>query len=212
LRVLPPFFPHVHERAIALVAGISLFSAALAALLSLVQKSLRGVIGWLAVSQSGLVLVGLCAGETEGVTGALLQSLASGLGITGLVAGLIMLEARTGTSDLASLSGLCQRRPHLAGLFLLLGTAVLGIPGSLGFLADDMLVHGPLREHPVLSCGVLGVTVLSGAAFLRAYVRAFFGPALPGAAAPDLLLRERAVLLTLIDALFGFGLFPSTIL
>ncbi|MBL4849649.1 MAG: hypothetical protein JKY65_29315, partial [Planctomycetes bacterium] len=60
-------------------------TAVYAALLGVIQTDLRRSVGWLAVSQSALVMCGLAADGSVGLTGGLLLCGSSGLALTGLL-------------------------------------------------------------------------------------------------------------------------------
>ena len=50
--------------------------------------------------------------------------------------------------------------PALATSFLLTGMAMVGLPGSLGLIAEDLLVQGSVEEFPLLGFALIIVTAL----------------------------------------------------
>jgi NADH-quinone oxidoreductase subunit M len=185
------------------------------AVVGLVQQHLRRALGWVLVSQSGTVMAALAVATHDAVTGALVASLALGLTSAGLIVLAWAVEGRTGTASMAELGGLVGRAPRLGLAFLALGLAQVSVPGSLGFIAEDVMMHGIVGNHAVAGALLQVATALNAATMFRAYARAFLGPLprdgrLHGVL--DLVARERAVAVVLALAIAGTGLLPGRLL
>jgi NADH-quinone oxidoreductase subunit M len=97
--------------------------------------------------------------------------------------------------------------------FLAFVFAHVGFPGSLAFVAEDLMLHGVLAAHPIVGGVVLGASALNAITAFRAYQRTFLGPRPAGAGATsDLVPRERAVAAVLLLAVMLAGVFPGPIL
>ncbi len=200
------------------VGWLGLYSTVLAALVATAQKDLRQIVAYIIISQSGLAMVGVASLNEQGVAGALLQSVTTGLGAVGLMLLSWSLADRTATTDVTRLGGLVKQSPRFAALWFTLGIVTIGLPGTLGFIAEDLLVQGILGQHPVLALLFILATALNAIAFLRGFYRAFLGPpgrvelgALP-VSVHDLVFRERVVALVLIALVIGGGLYPQPLL
>ncbi|MFM9195636.1 MAG: hypothetical protein ACKOWG_07835, partial [Planctomycetia bacterium] len=99
--------------------------------------------------------------------------------------------------------------PELAAFFLLFGLAGIGLPGTLSFVADDLIVSGSLDEQ--LHAGLLVIlsTVLCGIAMMRGWFHVFGGPVEPDGPRHAILPRERVALTILVAVLFVLGLWPA---
>lgn len=216
LRVALPLAPEAATRGLPLFAALALLSALYAAFLALGQTSLLRALGFVLTSQLGLVVVGLAGENVEALHGAMLTMLSTGLGATGLLIVAKSIEARFGTTDLRELGGLVARFPRMAASFFLLSIFAIGVPGTLGYVAEDLLLHGLLHGHVVLATAMLVVTVLSGVVLLRAYFTIFLGPERKGAGTGrvlrDLLPRESLALGAIVLALTVGGLYPQRLL
>jgi NADH-quinone oxidoreductase subunit M len=195
-------------RAIALLAlGTAVYGAALA----LVQRSARRACGYLFMSQSALVMAGLDCTSVAALAGGLLVWLSAGLGFAGLARCVLVLEARRGRLDLTSYHGGFDRMPVLAMSFLTVGLACTGFPGTLGFLGQELLVHGAVDVFPVMGLAVVVASALTGLAVLRMYFSLFCGRS-DVRAHPSLQLgsrpREAWTFVALVIALIGLGLAP----
>lgn len=215
LRVLP-FVGEAAKNDLPILAMLALTSALYTALVALGQRDIRRALGFIAASQLAFVLVGLAELGPESVHGVLLQIITTGLTLTGLVLVAFAIEARTGTSDITRLGGLASRFPKMTTAFLLLGLAAIGMPGTLAFVAEDLLLHGLLHEHPIIATLLLVTTVLNGITFLRLFLEGFLGPSREprriGALTSDLLPREAAALFAIVISLVAFGILPSRLI
>jgi len=187
----------------------ALLTAAYGAALAVVQRDVRGLVGMLALSQSAMVMAGLSGSLAMEFCGALAIWVSSGLALTGIGLVAWALESRAGRLTLDANQGRFADAPVLAGFFLLFGLASLGFPGTLSFVADDLIVAGSLRDQPHAGVLVILATVFSGIAVVRGWFRIFGGPATPDAPRHQVLRRERVPLVFLLAVLFGLGLWPG---
>lgn len=203
-----PFHPQV-------LAALGLCTAVYAALLGLAQADLKRMIGCLATSYGGIVVVGLASMNVDGISGGLVLWMSLGLATTGLALTSVALEARTGTTDMRRLGGLSRTLPRLAACFLVFGLAAVGLPGMLGFVAEDLLLHGVLESYPLIAAALLAATVLNGVNVMRVYTRVFVGEPPPLAVkvprGREMRARERLATVGIVGLLLVLGLTPQII-
>lgn len=181
------------------------------AALALGQRSARRALGYLAVSQSALVLLGLADGGLLGATGALLVIVAVGLAQTGFGLAISATEARRGPLRLDVESGGFSSTPALAGATLMLGLASIGLPGTLAFVAEDLVFHATLEARPWVGVVMVLATAINGIAVLRIAFR-LFGGRVRRTGEGDLTRRERFVLGLVGAVLVTLGLVPQPVL
>ena len=188
---------------------ISLITAVYAAGMALVQREVRRFFAYLFLSHASLVLVGLELHTAVSLTGALSLwfSVILSLGGFGLV--LRALEGRFGRMVLSKHHGLYEHTPMLAVCFLLTGLASVGFPGTLGFVATDMLVDGAVTVNLFVGIAVVATAALNGIAVVRAYLLLFTGARHTSTVSLVIGLRERVVVLALATVILGGGLFPQ---
>ena len=148
------------------------------AMVALVQRDFKFVIGYSSVSHMGFVLLGLLTLNTVGLSGAVLQMFSHGI-IAGLLFAVVgrMVYDRTHTRDLGILEGMNLSKviPFAAVTFTIAGMASMGLPGFSGFWAEMQVLIGAWHAFPTLAV-VAGFGVLLGVAYtLRAISKAFFG-------------------------------------
>ena len=211
VRLLIGHADHGHGVAWELVvlSQLALVTAAYGGALAIVQRDLRGLIGTLAMSQSALVLAGLAGKLPMELNGAFCIWISSGLSLTGIGLVAWALESRAGPLSLETPQGRFRDSPALAALFLLFGLASIGLPGTLSFVADDLIVSGSLDDRLHAGLLVIASTVLSGIAVMRGWFMIFGGPAAVDGPRHLMLPRERVALTALLVPLFVLGMFPS---
>jgi NADH-quinone oxidoreductase subunit M len=196
------------------------------AMVALVQKDFKFVIGYSSVSHMGFVLLGLMTLNAIGLNGAVLQMFSHGI-IAGLLFAVVgrMVYDRTHTRELADLHqmNLNQLIPFAAVTFTIASVASMGLPGFSGFVAELQVLIGAWQVSPTLAV-VAGLGILVGVAYtLRALLQAFFPEHAPGAMpAPALgnphprlepiTIPERIGAVLLIGTSLLIGLYPRLLL
>jgi NADH-quinone oxidoreductase subunit M len=191
------------------LAHLGPVTAVYGAAIALVQRDLRRLIGYLAFSQSALVLAGLSGTLPMELTGGFCVWIASGLSLTGIGIVAAALEGRAGPLRLDQPQGRFWDAPALAGFFLIFGLTGIGLPGSLSFVADDLIVAGSLAEH--LHGGILVIlaTVFAAIAVVRGWFGIFGGPTTVDAPRHGILPRERLGMAALLTIILALGSFPG---
>ncbi|NDG42662.1 MAG: hypothetical protein EBY28_25785, partial [Betaproteobacteria bacterium] len=151
-------------------------------------------------------LAGLAGKLPMELNGAFCTWISSGLALTGL--GLVgwALESRAGPLSLETPQGRFADAPLLAAFFLLFGLSSIGLPGTLSFVADDLLVSGSLDEQLHAGLLVIAATVLSAIAVMRGWLMVFGGPSNLDGPRHHLLPRERIALTALFGTIVLLGL------
>lgn len=167
--------PEASDATLQVVSILSLLTAAYAAAMTLVQTEARGFFTYLFLSYSSLVLVGLSVATPISLTGAMCAWLSIQLSLIGLGITLRCVEARIGPVSLTQYHGFYDHMPMLAALFLLTGLASIGFPGTIGFIAGEILLDGVVTASPLVGMLVAVIGALNGIAVLKAYFRIFNG-------------------------------------
>ena len=197
------------------------------AMVALVQKDFKFVIGYSSVSHMGFVLLGLMTLSTIGLSGAVLQMFSHGI-IAGLLFAVVgrMVYDRTHTRVLDELEvmRLSKAMPFAAVTFVIAGLASMGMPGFSGFVAEFQVLIGAWKTWPTFAV-LAGVGILIGVAYtLRAIQKAFFSAADDGSnkaprstgtghsALEPITIPERIGAALLIATTLLIGLYPRLLL
>lgn len=147
------------------------------AMVALVQKDFKFVIGYSSVSHMGFVLLGLVTLNTVGLSGAVLQMFSHGI-IAGLLFAVVgrMVYDRTHTRELGKLQEMDLGRalPFASVTFIIASVASMGLPGFSGFVAELQVLIGAWHAFPAFAL-FAGLGIVIGVAYtLRALQKSFF--------------------------------------
>ncbi|HOU44077.1 MAG TPA: NADH-quinone oxidoreductase subunit M [Anaerolineaceae bacterium] len=194
-----------------LILGLGTVNVVYGALIALIQKDFKYVIGFSSVSHMGLVMLGFASLNAEGLTGAGMQMFSHGV-MTALFFAIVgMVYDRTHTRELSKLGGLFRKMPIAAVGFIVAGMVSMGMPGFSGFIAEFPIFMGVWKASPVVAViAILGV-LITAAYILLVIRRVFFGdlPAEFEKSVQDIPLRDKLVVLGLSLVMVAIGWFPS---
>jgi NADH-quinone oxidoreductase subunit M len=213
LRIAIPKFPSVvHDwRVVLLVlASISLLYGSL---LAFRAPDLRGVIMYSSLAQSGLIVLGLFAGNDLGFDGAVLQMINHALISTTLFLIAGMIERRTSTGEFSRLGGMARGRPALATLVMTIGIISLAVPLSTSFAGEFLILAGVFQQAWIWAAIGAAAIVLAAMYMLR-WISGILHQD-PGTAvsdsALDLRVGELAIVVPLVLCLLGLSAWPNLI-
>jgi NADH-quinone oxidoreductase subunit M len=201
-------------------ALLALIGIVYGAMVALVQKDFKFVIGYSSVSHMGFILLGLMTLQQIGLDGAVLQMFSHGI-LAGLLFAVVgrMVYDRTHTRDLSELERmqLSKAIPFAAATFVVASMASIGLPGFSGFVAELQVLVGAWRTFPLFAL-FTGLGIVIGIAYTwRAMQEAFFGSTDESSTAVATPMRpisipERVGAIILIGASVIIGLFPQLLL
>ncbi len=122
-----------------IVGSVTIFASMMVAL---VQKDLKRVLSYCAISQAGYIVLGIGTLNPVGIAGGLFHMLNHAIYKGGLFLGSGSVELREGTSELEKLGGLGRYMPITFITFLIGALAVSGVPPLNGFVSKWMLYQG----------------------------------------------------------------------
>ena len=206
--------PLTARHALDILCMAALVTALITSLRGCVERKPRRLLAYICVSQASFILAGLATANAQGVTGALLHWLVVAAASSGLICIVRVIEVRVrDVEDPLEHLGLAVRAPRLATFFLICGLALAGLPGTLGYCAEDLLFHGSLESHPWLGIALLLATAFNAIHLIRLFGLLFLG-VLPKHVIdiPDALPRERWPLAACIVFLIAGGLAPTVVI
>ncbi|MGA1873755.1 MAG: proton-conducting transporter membrane subunit [Thermoplasmatota archaeon] len=210
-----------------LLVVLGILSMFVGVTLALVQKDIKRLMAYHAISQTGYMLLGVGVGLAVYATGDNTDfavfgrtAMAGGIfhifnhalykGLLFLTAGAIIYKA--GTRDLNKMGGL-GRDMKMTALFFIIGAlAIAGIPPSNGFASKFLIYESVFRFNPVIGAIAMLVSLLTLASFVKVFYAAFMGPKNPdmkSGEVPKSMLIGMAVLAGMI---LVFSFLPSLVL
>ena len=228
LRILIPLLPHptLWWDWNSVLPVLAVMGIAWGALMALAQRDMKLLIAYSSVSHMGFIVLGIFALNQQGQQGAVLQMVNHGIIVPALFLLVAWVAARTGTWDRSAMKDLAPRMPVLAGAFLLVTLAALGLPMLNSFVGEFMTLLGAWQLTPWLAvAGCLGL-LLAPVYMLRLFQGLMYaGPGeqlqvpvdhghhgIHGSenvvTRDDIAGRELALLLPLLGLMILLGLYP----
>ena len=215
LRVSLPMLPNAFHQWQVFLAVLAMISIVYGAAVAFAQTDVKKLVAYSSVSHMGFAMLGIAAGTTIGINGAIAVSFSHGL-----IAGMLFLMVgqvydRAHTREISQLSGLAGQMPVIAGLLTFASIASIGLPGLSGFVGEFLSLLGAWQSAlPSWIVLVSSTGGLLGAAYMLWMVqRVVLGqPSYIIADCPDASLREIFVVAPLVVLIVAVGLNWSLLL
>jgi NADH-quinone oxidoreductase subunit M len=150
---------------------------------------------------------------TQGIEGGLLVMVNHGITTGALFLLVGMIYERRHTRQISELSGLQKSAPILAGVFMLVMLASVGLPGLNGFPGEFLSLLGAFEGARWWGVAAVTGVILAALYMLWAYQRVFHGPASgDNARMRDMRPAEFLVMLPLLALIVFLGLYPTPML
>ena len=148
----------------------------LAVLMALIQKDLKRLLSYHAISQVGYMILGIGTAIPVGIAGGLFHMINHAMYKSGLFLSAGSVEHRTGTTELRKLGGLRKEMPLTAFGFTVCALAISGVWPLNGFVSKEMIFHGALESgYTVFAIAAWVGAIFTFASFLKAGHSVFFG-------------------------------------
>jgi len=173
--------PDVAAEHAELIAIFAVVSVIYGAMLALAQSDLKRIVAYSSISSMGYVILGLVAYTTYGLGGATFQMISHGFisGLMFMCVGVIYNTAHT--RMVGDLSGVADRMPVTAAVFVAAAFGYMGLPLMSGFAAEFFVFLGAfhstvLGSAPLFTAAAMfGIVIVAGY-LLYAMQRSLFGP------------------------------------
>jgi len=156
---------------------IGALTIVLAVFMALIQKDLKKLLSYHAVSQVGYMMLGIGTAVPIGIAGGIFHMINHAMYKSGLFLAAGSVEQQTGTTELKKLGGLAKAMPLTALGFLVCAAAISGIWPLNGFVSKEMIFHGSYETgYTIFTIAAWLGAILTFASFLKAGHSVFFGP------------------------------------
>ncbi|MFZ4525554.1 MAG: complex I subunit 4 family protein [Chlorobium sp.] len=191
IRINFPLFPEVFQAGMYVIGVFGAINIIYGAFCALAQKDLKKMVAYSSISHMGYVLLGLSAGNSEGMVGALYQMFNHGT-ITAMLFLLVgVIYDRAHTRQIEKFGGLASYMPVYAAVVTVAWFASLGLPGLSGFISEALVFVGAFSSvttRYIAMVSVLGIVF--GAAYLLWSLQRMFLGQRRADAAYDLVVDE----------------------
>jgi NADH-quinone oxidoreductase subunit M len=221
LRLLLPLFPNEIKIVGPWLLALVICSIVFAPLAAWAQRDLKRMVAYLSINHLGYCMLALFAVAASPVVAARIDTQAALSGVFmqifnhGITAATLfyfvgLLEQRRGLRGIDDFGGLMQRTPLLCGWMSVAMFSSLGLPGLNGFIGEFLIFKGSFAIAAAFTAiAVIGLLV-TAIVFMRAMQSIFSGPLAESCSVfPDLLRREKLVVVPVTLLMFAIGIAPQ---
>ena len=221
VRLLLPLFPNQFKILGPWLLALAICSIVFAPLAAWAQRDLKRMIAYLSINHLGYCMLALFAIAASPVvptkidthaalSGVFMQIFNHGITAATLFYFVGLLEQRRGLRGIDDFGGLMQRTPLLCGWMSVAMFSSLGLPGLNGFIGEFLIFKGSFAIAAAFTAiAVIGLLV-TAVVFVRAMQSLFSGPLAESCSAfPDLLQREKLVIVPVTLLMFAIGIAPQ---
>lgn len=181
-----------------------------AAVLFFGERRLKRIPGYLYLSHISLMSLSAIGFGHMGVTVSLLDGVNVLIAILGLMGVCALLTSRFGVRGVLAPSGLGALFPELAVCYLVCVLSLVGFPGTLGFINEEVMLGQGLEHQSLLVALIAIALTLNGFSSFRLFARIFYGQPFQGRDPETAILtRERIVIFLILALIILNGLAPS---
>jgi len=211
IRVAFEILPESTREWMWVAAVLCVFSIIYGGLVSYFAKDTKYVIGYSSSSHMGYIFLGMAALSYISLSGAVIYMFAHALATSMLFAMAGWVYDQTHSRDIPSLGGLVEKMPFIAGAFIVGCMASIGMPGTINFIAEIMIIVGSWDKYPFQVVVAMFGIVLTLAYMFKMMRGLFYGKLDPEYvhATDAKQWVDRMPLLLLIACSITLGIFPG---
>ena len=207
-------FPIASENFVPLIYALSLVAIIYASLVALMQDDMKKLIAYSSVAHMGYVTLGIFTMTQQGLEGSIIQMISHGLVSAALFLCVGVVYDRMHSRLIATYGGIVSVMPKYAVLFMVFTLAAIGLPGTMGFVGEFLILLGAFKKS-FLVATIASLGVILGAAYmLWLYRRVMFGELINKDLLKmvDLNKSEIFILVSLAIPVLFFGFYPEPLL
>lgn len=215
VRVTRDFYALEHGSGMSLVLmSIGAATIVLAVAMALIQKDMKRLLSYHAISQVGYMVLGVGTALPAGLVGALFHMVNHAIYKSCLFLTAGAVELRCGITDLRKIGGLSKLMPLTTVAFIIAACSISGLPPFNGFFSKELIFDAALERGVVFYVAAMLGAFMTAASFLKLGHAAFFGRVIypqqeenaprevpPGMFVPMLILASLCLLFGLGNAL-----------
>jgi len=207
-------FPIASEIFTPLIYILSVIAIIFTSLIALMQEDMKKLIAYSSVAHMGFVTLGIFTIQQQGIEGSIIQMISHGLVSAALFLCVGVVYDRMHSRLISTYGGIVTIIPKYSVLFMLFTLAALGLPGTIGFVGEFLILMGAFKVNFLVAV-IASLGVIIGAAYmLWLYKRVIFGKLvnLELKEMADLNKSELIILTCLAIPILFFGFYPDPLI
>jgi len=159
-----------------LIMSIGAVTLVLAVSMALIQKDMKRLLSFHAISQVGYMILGIGTALPIGIVGGLFHLINNAVYKSCLFMTAGSVERQAGTTDLRKISGLGRYMPLTALGYVIAALSISGVPPFNGFFSKELVFDAALESGRIFYIAAVAGAFMTAASFLKMGHAAFFGP------------------------------------
>jgi NADH-quinone oxidoreductase subunit M len=211
IRFCLPLFPWAVKASAPVIITLAVIGVIYAALVAAMQTDLKRLLAYSSVSHIGVIMLGIFALTSIGMSGAVIQMVSHTITTGALFILVGGLYARRRSYQIADFGGLMAVMPMFTVVFLIATLSSVALPLTSGFTGELLLLLGSFQTHPWAAAFATTAAIWSVVYMLWMFQRVMYGTLDNDAnrALPDLTGGEKWALVPLVLLIFLLGVYPT---
>lgn len=213
IRLVIPMFPLAIIQFSYLVYALAWITVVYCALIAFRQENIKVFFAYFSISHMALIIAGIFATNTQGLEGAVYQSISHTIFNTGLFLGVLYLQRRYNSNKISDFSGIAATMPKLATALFIFVLASIGFPLTNAFIGEFLLLFGIFQDNrlvtifftlTILMSAIVGITFARKVIFGKTsvYTEHF----------KDLTFFESLAMIIIVAIVIFMGIYPDLFL
>ena len=214
IRFCLPLFPVAVHLAAPIIVTFAVIGVIYAALVAAMQTDLKRLLAYSSVSHIGVIMLGIFALTSIGMSGAVIQMVSHTITTGALFILVGGLYARRRSYQIKDFGGLIAVMPMFTVVFLIATLSSVALPLTSGFTGELLLLLGAFQTYPWAAAFATTAAIWSVVYMLWMFQRVMYGKLDNDAnrALPDMTSGEKWALIPLVVFIFLLGVYPTTTL
>ncbi len=126
--------------------ALSVAAMFIASVIAIFERNLKRMLAYSSLAQVGYITLGISLANVAGLTGSIVHLLNHAVMKTALFLALGAMVYRIGSLRIDDIAGIGRRMPLTMAVFVIGGLALVGVPGTAGFVSKWYLAVGALER------------------------------------------------------------------
>ena len=211
IRFCLPLFPFAVKAAAPIIITLAVIGVIYAALVAAMQTDLKRLLAYSSVSHIGVIMLGIFALTSIGLSGAVVQMVSHTITTGALFILVAGLYARRQSFQIADFGGLTAVMPMFTVVFLIATLSSVALPLTSGFTGELLLLMGSFQTHPWATGFATTAAIWSVVYMLWMFQRVMYGTLDndKNRRLPDMTRGEKWALFPLVALIFALGISPT---
>ena len=211
IRFCLPLFPYAVKHCAPVIIVMAVIGIIYAALVAAMQTDLKRLIAYSSISHIGVIMLGIFALTSIGLSGSVVQMVSHTLTTGALFIIIGGLYARRKSVQIGAFGGLMAVMPMFTVVFLIATLSSVALPLTSGFTGEILLLLGSFQTHPWAAGFATTAAIWSVVYMLWMFQRVMYGKLdkEENRSLPDMTIGEKWALVPLVLLIFALGVYPT---